>query len=558
MEEESVAILSDAAASGAVRLQQQQHHEIHNPTGFSPLPEVPQSYTPNNSNDDDDTLFSNTGEITPTPNSNKDMGGKRKKNSDNNVHRDISLFSVGSAVWALMAVELAERTAYYGTAFTLTTFCVDILRINLQTTNIIVNLLYVVSPIAAVISGALSDSSLQRRNVLAVGGCMYAVGLCLVAASGSPFMFHSFPYGPPEGHWGILMVVSGVMIFGLGYGTMKVCITPLLADTALVGLGSCCRRSNSGGGGGSGRRIIASNDSVYVDNNVAAAGDELSSKHKGRNHNNKDITTTMRGCMCGCVEGGYACRCNTPSTFLQEERIFGVRAVPSIAIVLPEDDNEDDDHINSNSTSGKKHSLLLLESQRDATSSDKNTNPDGVLVFETSDVKNTVNGEEEEDDEDTIRADEARCLLSKLFRMDYWVINFGSLIGIGATPFLRQIGPDRQPSASSSTVIHTGYFIGYWVCAAFTALAMCGFLVRMHTFASNHPGDAPSLFRAMYFSEESLEPQFSKEEATRYLNETFKPHQLLPEPDLKQRELKLTETADFFTPSLRKQRPPVP
>ena len=32
------------------------------------------------------------------------------------------------------------------------------------------------------------------------------------------------------------------------------------------------------------------------------------------------------------------------------------------------------------------------------------------------------------------------------------------------------------------------------------------------------------------FSEESLEPQFSKEEATRYLNETFKPHQLLPEP----------------------------
>ena len=224
------------------------------------------------------------------------------------------MFSIGSAVWVLMLVELAERIAYYGTAFTLTTYCVDMLRINLQTTNIIVNLLYVVSPVAAVISGALSDTYFQRKKVLAIGGSIYALGLCLVATSGSPFMMPNFPNGSAYGPWGPILVVLGTLMFGCGYGTMKVCIAPLLADTALVGWGKngrCC-----------GSKHNNNITSTSTADDVSTSGG--SKKPQPREDDGDD------GCKCGCQEGGYPCRCNVPGRHLRES-IAGL-GVTSLAI----------------------------------------------------------------------------------------------------------------------------------------------------------------------------------------------------------------------------------
>ena len=417
------------------------------------------------------------------------------------------MFSVGTSVWVLMIVELAERIAYYGAAFTLTTFSIDMLHMNLQTTNVISNLLYVVSPVAAVVSGALSDTYLQRKKVLAVGGTLYALGLCLVATSGSPFMFPDFPNGTPYGNWGPILVVLGTMVFGCGYGTMKVCIAPLLADTALVGWGKdghCCNANGEGA-----TRVP---DGNRTDHQAVASGAEADEPQQ-----EAAARESEGGCRCGCAEGGYPCRCNVQTRHLRES-ITGL-GIASLAMAAVSSPHADHHHHHHNLRASTK---LLDNSDGFGTYGGGNSTahtsnitaksleefpadafPGEPTAADYSDGADSESGDESEADEEATKAEEVGALLSKLFRVDYWVINFGSMIGIGGTPFIRALDGRTQtpkPGDTDQDIVHVGYYIGYWACAAITAFAVVLFLARMHTFASNRPGEAPGLFRSIFLS----------------------------------------------------------
>jgi dipeptide/tripeptide permease len=140
--------------------------------------------------------------------------------------------SIPTAAWVIIVVEFFERMAYYATAFTLMTYCTDMLLLTSTQANLVVNILYVISPLSAVIGSGLSDGSLGRRNALLLFLAIYVVGLSVIALSTFPFMYDSFPRVPGNAAKALFMI--GIGIFGVGYGGMKVCTSPLMADACVA------------------------------------------------------------------------------------------------------------------------------------------------------------------------------------------------------------------------------------------------------------------------------------------------------------------------------------
>jgi dipeptide/tripeptide permease len=135
----------------------------------------------------------------------------------------------GVDVWVLFVVEFAERIAYFGVAFMLTSYTVEMLGMTTDEANYAVNALYAVSPLSSVVASGLSDGIWGRRKTLLVFGVVYTAGVALVAVSSLPLMFRDFPNGPsPES---ILVLILGMVLFAVGFGGMKVCTSPLEADT---------------------------------------------------------------------------------------------------------------------------------------------------------------------------------------------------------------------------------------------------------------------------------------------------------------------------------------
>ncbi|RNF11003.1 proton-dependent oligopeptide transporter, POT family [Trypanosoma cruzi] len=138
------------------------------------------------------------------------------------------LLGFPSEVWITMTVEFAERLGFYGTTFMLMTYCTIMLRWSTSAGNALINALYALTPLSACVSSSVSDGRWGRPYSLVVFLTTYAVGLSMVALSSFPLMYGEFPLDPSV--LGVALFATGILLFALGYGGMKVCTNPLMAD----------------------------------------------------------------------------------------------------------------------------------------------------------------------------------------------------------------------------------------------------------------------------------------------------------------------------------------
>lgn len=137
-----------------------------------------------------------------------------------------------ACVWVVMVVEFFERLAYYAVTFSLTTYCSRMLDFSDTVTNVVVNVLYTVGPLSACVGSVLSDGAWGRKKTLFVFSIAYSSALIVVAVSSLPMCFDAFPLGPTVASRGLL--IFGVVCLGVGYGGLKVCTTPLMADAVVA------------------------------------------------------------------------------------------------------------------------------------------------------------------------------------------------------------------------------------------------------------------------------------------------------------------------------------
>jgi hypothetical protein len=309
--------------------------------------------------------------------------------------------SIPTAAWVIIVVEFFERMAYYATAFTLMTYCTDMLLLGSSQANLVVNILYVISPLSAVIGSGVADGALGRRNALLLFLAIYVVGVSVIALSTFPFMYDSFPTDPGSAAKALFMI--GIGIFGVGYGGMKVCTSPLMAD-------ACVAHASSSRGAGS-RESSSSSPSSSIALHEAGEGLDAPLRDPA------SPTTT---------EGEH-----TPTT-TQEE----------------------------------KEEQRCRDSQRRASAPTR--------TFDRDEEAPSSSAEEQR-----------LAVVSRLFRVMYWSINFGSLFGIIGAPILRSVRwgdgvnvGDRDGAA---------YYAGFSAAAVATCSGFLVFLVRLKDFADDAP-----------------------------------------------------------------------
>lgn len=139
------------------------------------------------------------------------------------------LLGFPTPVWIMLAVEFAERLGYYAVSFSLFTYCTNMLRSGASRANAILNALYIVIPLAACGASGLADGNWGRPRTLGRFLCAYAVGLILLSISAAPVAYANFPLEPTA--VSVVLFVLALMLFSTGYGGMKVCTNPMMADS---------------------------------------------------------------------------------------------------------------------------------------------------------------------------------------------------------------------------------------------------------------------------------------------------------------------------------------
>lgn len=129
----------------------------------------------------------------------------------------------------IFVVEFAERLGYYAVAFSLFTYGRHLLGISATGMQAVMNSIYLVVPLAACLSSGLADGTWGRSRTLMVFLVAYATGLALLTVSSFPFMFREFPLGARVGSFVCFAVA--LCFFAVGYGGMKVCTNPMMADS---------------------------------------------------------------------------------------------------------------------------------------------------------------------------------------------------------------------------------------------------------------------------------------------------------------------------------------
>ncbi|XQJ30019.1 POT family, putative [Leishmania guyanensis] len=154
----------------------------------------------------------------------------------------MSLFlELPSAVWAVLAIEFLERLGYYAVALSLFTYCTVMLQTGPAAANALINIVYILVPAAALLASGVADSRVGRSRVLAIALAAYTASLLLLCVSAIPWLYTSFPLGA---QWSSKALFAVALVgFSAGYGSMKVCINPIMADcvtlhyrTAFIGL----------------------------------------------------------------------------------------------------------------------------------------------------------------------------------------------------------------------------------------------------------------------------------------------------------------------------------
>ncbi|KAG5493495.1 hypothetical protein JIQ42_01863 [Leishmania sp. Namibia] len=145
----------------------------------------------------------------------------------------MSLFlGLPSVVWAMLGVEFVERLGYYAVAFSLFTYCTVMLRTGPALANALINIVYILVPVAAFLASGVADSRVGRPCVLAVALAVYTTSLLVLCVSATPWLYTSFPLDPT---WGSRALFALALLgFSSGYGSMKVCTNPIMADCVVL------------------------------------------------------------------------------------------------------------------------------------------------------------------------------------------------------------------------------------------------------------------------------------------------------------------------------------
>ncbi|KPA76730.1 hypothetical protein ABB37_07562 [Leptomonas pyrrhocoris] len=142
------------------------------------------------------------------------------------------LLGLPGTVWAVLGIEFAERLGYYAVAFSLFTYCTVMLKTGPSAANAIINVIYILIPAAAFLASGVADSSVGQPRVLAGALALYTASLLALFLSACPGMYGDFPRDP--------LTISKVLFalaligFSAGYGSMKVCTNPIMADCVVL------------------------------------------------------------------------------------------------------------------------------------------------------------------------------------------------------------------------------------------------------------------------------------------------------------------------------------
>ncbi|KPI83966.1 hypothetical protein ABL78_6977 [Leptomonas seymouri] len=136
------------------------------------------------------------------------------------------------AVWAVLCIELVERLGYYAVAFSLFTYCTVMLKTGPSAANAIINVIYILIPTAAFLASGVADSSVGRPRVLAGALALYTFSLLILSLSACPGLYGDFPQSPLA--VSKLLFAVALVCFSAGYGSMKVCTNPIMADCVVL------------------------------------------------------------------------------------------------------------------------------------------------------------------------------------------------------------------------------------------------------------------------------------------------------------------------------------
>lgn len=131
-------------------------------------------------------------------------------------------------VWAMLGVDFVEHLGYYAVAFSLFTYCTVMLKTSVTAANAITNFMYILIPAAAFFSSGVADSLVSRPRVLMYSLVLYTASLLVLFLSATPAFYADFPANPQwTSHFLFWVALLG---FSVGYGSMKVCTNPMMAD----------------------------------------------------------------------------------------------------------------------------------------------------------------------------------------------------------------------------------------------------------------------------------------------------------------------------------------
>eukprot|EP00760_Papus_ankaliazontas_P012628 PhM_4_TR15465/c0_g1_i1/m.42371/K03305/TC.POT; proton-dependent oligopeptide transporter, POT family len=128
----------------------------------------------------------------------------------------------------IMLVEFHERMAFYGVAYLLAVYITDMLQQSSETSNLVVNMFYLLSPLSAILGAVMADGVVGKAKVLAFGGTIYTTGIGILVLSAVPFMWVDFPDEPSR--WSYVFFYAGITMLGSGYGMIKTVSAPLMAE----------------------------------------------------------------------------------------------------------------------------------------------------------------------------------------------------------------------------------------------------------------------------------------------------------------------------------------
>lgn len=129
----------------------------------------------------------------------------------------------------VLGVEFFERTAYYGVVFSLASYALNLLRVDVSLADIVVNAVYAAAPLLSLVGAQIVDRGvLARPQALVIFGTVYTLGITFIALSALPIMYRAFPDGPRPVAFGLFIV--GLFLFCAGFGPVKTVATPLLGE----------------------------------------------------------------------------------------------------------------------------------------------------------------------------------------------------------------------------------------------------------------------------------------------------------------------------------------